>query len=528
MNLKLCFVAAATAFAFVGCSSVSCNRETRTTVTLAALLDEMISRDAVTRFPAVPYTSKQVSSYDRRSVSPDADGWFANDDGAGYERLDIVDGRVEKVLFEADGPGVVTRIWMTTKEKYGTLRFYFDGSAEPQLVIPAYDMRRFPVDIPVGLSLTHTHYADDMGGVGGNTFFLPIPYAESCRITFEEPDMSVKIPRYYHVNYRTYPAGTKVRTFSVEEAESLAAEIARVSDALMHPSDCTDGRRTDVAAVAEHGKSVSAEIEGGGAVRHLEIAVSGCDAEQFSDVMEALRVVCFFDGRECVNVPLSDFSGGGTGAPAVDGWYIFSDGRGRIKSRWVMPFRKSAAVSIVNEWSSPVEIALHVVAGDYRWDDRSLYFHCSHRAENGIPLNNNYDTNDNLDWTFADIRGRGIYCGDALSLYNHAVDWYGEGDEKIWVDDDTFPSHFGTGTEDYFNCSWAPVVPFLTPYGGAPRADEASSHGYNAFMRTRNLDVIPFCERLRFDIEMLSWHVGTADYRATSWWYGDADAFVGR
>ena len=109
-----------------------------------------------------------------------------------------------------------------------------------------------------------------------------------------------------------------------------------------------------------------------------------------------------------------------------------------------------------------------------------------------------------------------------LSLYNHCPDWYGEGDEKIWIDNDTFPSFMGTGTEDYYNCSWAPVVPFATPFGGAPRADETSSHGHNTFVRTRNLDVMPFGQRLRFDLEMLSWNPGAVDYRAAAFWYGTA------
>lgn len=111
-----------------------------------------------------------------------------------------------------------------------------------------------------------------------------------------------------------------------------------------------------------------------------------------------------------------------------------------------------------------------------------------------------------------------------LSLNNHAIDWYGEGDEKIFVDNDAFPSFMGTGTEDFYNCSWAPVVPFKTPYGGVPRADEDSSHGFNAFLRPRNLDVIPFNHRFVFDLEMLSWHTGTVDYNATAFWYGDANA----
>lgn len=63
--------------------------------------------------PPVPgEASGCMSSYDRRSrYDPDTDtyeDWDANDDGTGYiRRLD--DGTI--VAFEADGPGVIWRIW---------------------------------------------------------------------------------------------------------------------------------------------------------------------------------------------------------------------------------------------------------------------------------------------------------------------------------------------------------------------------------------------------------------------------------
>ncbi len=513
--------AAAAAIFLTGCGKSS-NKSASNEITMETLLDEMVSRDIVTYFPEADYTQKQVSSYDRRSVSPDQEGWFANVDGGGYERLDKVDGRLEKVMFDCEGPGVVTRIWMTTKEKFGTMRFYFDGAEEPQLVIPAYDMKRFPVEIPKGLSLTHTHYVDDMAGVGGNSFFLPIPYQKSLKITFEEPDINVFIPRYYHVNYRTYPEGTKVRTWTEEETIALQDKIAEVSEALLNPADCLDGEQTETRANVLPGEKTGVEIKGSGALRHLEIKISGFDEEDYGDIMRAIRVKGSFDGVECIDAPLADFSGTGMGAPAIDSWYLYSNGQGHVISRWVMPYKESAEIMLVNGYDKPVDMEVKTVAGTYDWDENSLYFHCSHRFEKSIPLNNNYDTNANLDWNFTTIEGRGVYVGDLLSLYNYAIDWYGEGDEKIWVDDDTFPSHFGTGTEDYFNCSWAPVVVFLTPYGGAPCSENpATSHGYNAFMRTRNLDIIPFKTKFRYDIEMLSWNLGTADYYTTSYWYGD-------
>ena len=64
----------------------------------------MTSYDEMTRYPALPYRSMQQSSYDRRSVSPDRPGWFANDDGEGFIRLEEHNGRKEKVLFEDEGP----------------------------------------------------------------------------------------------------------------------------------------------------------------------------------------------------------------------------------------------------------------------------------------------------------------------------------------------------------------------------------------------------------------------------------------
>lgn len=115
-------------------------------ITVETLLEEMTSYDKMTRYPALPYRSMQQSSYDRRSVSPDRPGWFANDDGEGFIRLEEHDGRKEKVLFEDEGPGAITRIWLTTFGSIHTiLRFYFDGKDEPGWVVPSYDLQKFGV-----------------------------------------------------------------------------------------------------------------------------------------------------------------------------------------------------------------------------------------------------------------------------------------------------------------------------------------------------------------------------------------------
>ena len=492
-------------------------------ITMETLLDEMVSRDAVTYFPEHVWSQKQASSYDRRSVSPDAPGWFANRDWTGYERLDTIAGRVEKVMMEYDGPGAIDRIWMTTKGKRGTMRFYLDGAHEPTITVPAYDMKRFPLDVPEALSLTHTHYETDLDGVGGNTFFLPIPFAEGCRVTFEEESPEADSPRYFHINWRAYAPGTKVRTYTQAEAESLLPKMQEVSELLFQPKDA-DGSHVVATKELAPGECLELTLpEGMNAVRGVCVKTYGYD--DYGAAMEGLRINADFDGTQCIDAVLSEFFGAGFGAPDVDGWWL-ANHDGIAVCRWVMPYRENGKIEITNEGTESVSASLDVIVGTYLWTKKSMYFHCSSHAEDSIPASNQYDSDDNLDWNFTTISGRGVYCGDLLNLYNHCIDWYGEGDEKIWIDDDTFPSHFGTGTEDYYNCSWAPVVPFLTPYGGAPRADELSSHGYNAYLRTRNLDVVPFTKRFRYDIEMLSWNPGTVDYHTVSFWYGDANTIA--
>lgn len=145
----------------------SCVKDTAQ-VTLDSLLDEMISVEESARYPLVPYRCLQVSSYDRSSVSPDSPGWFANNDGYGIVCTDTVDGRVERVMFDEKGPGAITRIWITTVDKRGTWRFYFDGESTPGWIVPAYDLMRFGIPrLGRGLLQPHTSYTPD--GKGGNT-----------------------------------------------------------------------------------------------------------------------------------------------------------------------------------------------------------------------------------------------------------------------------------------------------------------------------------------------------------------------
>jgi hypothetical protein len=142
-----------------------------------------------------------------------------------------------------------------------------------------------------------------------------------------------------------------------------------------------------------------------------------------------------------------------------------------------------------------------------------MHFHSAWHYESGLK------TPPLRDWNYISIAGRGVYVGDTLALFNPLATWYGEGDEKIWVDGESFPSHMGTGTEDYYGYSYAPKPAHQTPFCGEPRIDQPMTQGHNTNTRTRNLDGIPFRRYLQFDMELISWQPMTLIYAATTYWY---------
>lgn len=485
-------------------------------VSLASLLAEMTDRHANVEFPT--YRAAQMSSYDRRTVAPNRPGWFANEDGQGFIRIDTVGGRIERVLFDQNGPGAVTRIWMSTSDKRGSLRFYFDNESEPRLTIAAYDLARLPWKLGSALLQCHTHYEAEIEKTGGNTCYLPMPFARHLKITLECPEVSYKKGHYYHVGYRTYPAGTVVRSFTASQIEECAELLQQVNDKLLHPQAMA-GLKTRTYEIQD-GQAINLRGHNK-AIENLAIQLKGVSADEARKVMDHTILTISFDGQLCVQGSLAQFFGGGKGAPGSASWYMDYDGKYLMRSRWTMPFRRNATIQLRSDGTIPLQAQLEVGTAGYKWNSNTLYFHATPHEETGLPVTNYWDTDKFHEWDFARLKGRGVYVGDVLSVNNHLKDWFGEGDEKIFVDDDTFPSFMGTGTEDYYNCSWAPVNSFLTPFGGVPRSDDPTSHGWTTWLRTRNADAIPFSQRFNFDFELQGWSCGLVDYYALSFWYGD-------
>ncbi|HVW97854.1 MAG TPA: glycoside hydrolase family 172 protein [Mucilaginibacter sp.] len=500
---------------FFAISGFSCYAQPQ--ITTAALLHEMIDYSSVAKWPDPFYYEYQASSYDRKSVSPDKPGWFANGDASQYIRSEITNGHTEQVMLDADGPGAVVRFWLTTFKRDGIIRIYFDGNNKPEITIPAYDLMRLGLNIDPPLLAPHSSY--EPKEKGGSTLYLPLPFAKHCKITFEDKDTDNQ-PRYYQINYRKYEPGTRVKTFSVHELDSLQKLVKAVNHNLQQPDSAVAGKKLKAEGTVRPRSELTLNLpEGPVAIGQLVIKVRGTDTGTYEEALHSALLKLSFDGRQTVVCPLDGFSGSGYGGKPLKSWYRTVKADGTIITRWVMPYRKSAKVVVFNSGKQNLKINVSTTLTKWRWDANSLYFHADYRSEKNVPIKRTEEDGP-IEWDFNRMSGKGIYLGDTFAVYNHMHKWYGEGDQKLWVDGKAFPAEYGTGTEDYYNTSWAPVVLYQTPFANAPRADNGDSFGYNTFTRTRNLDRVPFKKSFRFSLEMLGWENGTADCAAVTYWYG--------
>jgi hypothetical protein len=99
--------------------------------------------------------------------------------------------------------------------------------------------------------------------------------------------------------------------------------------------------------------------------------------------------------------------------------------------------------------------------------------------------------------------------------------WWGEGDEKIYIDGESFPSQLGTGLEDYYGFAWGLANYFNSPFISIPSRDARSKEdwsGYNTVARMRLLDDIIFSRSLKVDMEAMNPEPGVS-FAVSCFWY---------
>jgi hypothetical protein len=474
-------------------------------ITTGTLLEEMTDLARLARWPDPAYRTIQFSSYDRRSTTSEAPGWFANADGFGREPIpgflkvlrEPRDGQPGLYLLaEATGPGAIVRGWSAGMA--GVLRVYLDppaaeaGPAASTLVWegPAYEF----------LARRATNYLKAAGVAlaAWDAFsqqdadYLPIPFARGLRVTWEGRLSEL---HFYHLQVRLYPKGTAVRSFdSKKDIQEFEPQLRRAVAGLTKPSSGQNGDPAKLEGTIEPGRNWtwSPSVKGPGAIRELKLRLQ-------ADSIEAalrgclLRIAFDESQRPQVEAPVGDFFASGPGVNPYASLPFDVAPDGAMTCRFVMPYEKSVRIEILNHTKAPVRLEGSALVSPWRWDDQSLYFRAKWRADHDLLAGANV-----IDLPYLVAIGKGVFAGCAAMIMNPSGvptaggNWWGEGDEKFLVDGELTPSTFGTGSEDYFNYSWSRCDLFDHPYCGQPLDSGPDTAGYVSNHRFQIMDAIPF------------------------------------
>ena len=462
--------------------------------------------------PVPGETCQQWSSYDRKSRYDEATGkyvdWAANQDGNGIIRQE----GEQIVMAEMEGPGCIWRVWSARTGK-GHVKIYLDGAAQPAVDLPFADYftgKQAPFNFPA-----LSYRLEDQGSRGMN-LYVPMPYQKSCKIV-ADPGWGA----YYHFTYSTFPKGTQVPTFRAELAKEDVAALAK-ADAFFREKLGTDpagprtGEETATKSVAvAPGKTVAvAQLSGARAIAAIKVKMDFKDREDELAALRKLVLQIRFDGqpKAAVCCPLGDFFGT---APGVNLYKSLATGMTKdgFYSFWYMPFARSAVVELINEDQAERAARFEIVHAPLVRPFEGLgYFHAKwHRDV--FPV-----TPDRFpDWTLLKTSGRGRFCGVMLHLWSPRGGWWGEGDEKFFVDGEKFPSTFGTGSEDYFGYAWGDPHLFQTPFHCQTMTE--NNKGHQSLLRWHIVDNVPFQTSFEGCIEKYFGNRPMTLYAATACWY---------
>ncbi len=277
-----------------------------------------------------------------------------------------------------------------------------------------------------------------------------------------------------------------------ELTRSIAGRPCRASSGLFDPESNRDSHHPQPGQ-----RLIVADLQGPGEVRHLWFTVASRDRRYPRTLV--LRV--YYDGADTpsVETPIGDFFAAGNGMRAnVSTKPIEVSSYGRaLNSYWRMPFRERCRIEVHNQGSQTMCVyfqcdwlKLESLPADV------YYFHARYRQE--------YPAKPFSWYTVFQGKGEGHYVGTVFSSQNNLRSWFGEADDRFYVDGEEIPSLIGTGTEDYFNDAWNLRLTSGQRVGTTicePKGDERRITAY----RWHIDDPVPFRKSLKLEIERRSY-----------------------
>ncbi|OJV83353.1 MAG: hypothetical protein BGO37_08695 [Cellulomonas sp. 73-92] len=356
-------------------------------------------------------------------------------------------------------------------------------------------------------------------------------------------------------------------------AKGILGDLTRTRDVRTARSSSWDqtGRNRDNWLIRPGEERVLADLEGPGAITHIWMTQScrlqpgpgqippdvvgvpmleihnalGVSWEVVDpDYYRKVVLKIYWDDQETPSViaPLGDFfglmnslSGSYESLPlsvsAKEAELHTFGGSAAFNSYFQMPFNKRARVVVENQNDVPYLQYFYI---DYELYPQPLaedvaYFHAHYRQarpcngwgpdlqSNAIEVNiPDLDGKDN--YVALEVEGHGHYVGCTLAVRHFQGSWWGEGDDMIFIDDDTWPpSLHGTGMEDYFGHAWGMQHNAYLMNGTIVHEEDVP--GFHHSYRFHMVDPIRFTTRIKVSFEHGHANHLSDDWASVAYWY---------
>jgi len=268
--------------------------------------------------------------------------------------------------------------------------------------------------------------------------------------------------------------------------------------------------------------------EGPGVISHIWFTIAADSDHHLKEIV----IRAYWDGnsKPSIEVPVGDFFGLNLGQYFVyQSAFLNCSSIKALNCYFAMPFRKSARLTATNEGKQKVDDFYSNI--DYQivpsLPEDTLYFHAQYRQ--ATPNTARHESDKNLDgkhnYVYVETRGRGHLMGVTLGVLQNTDHWMGEGDDMVFVDDESKPVITGTGSEDYFNGAWDfggrdGAIQFAHLYNGAPLIISAERAGGRYCLYRWHADnPITFTRYLKHTMEHGHANDRADNFFSVAYWY---------
>jgi len=412
---------------------------------------------------------------------------------------------------DIEGPGILRHFWMTNEKVKTeqaiadgkvTIRFYFDGSKEPDLELP---LKEF-----FGKKFTDAEEISWRRDRKSKSANYTMPFRKSVKLELKNNTDERLNEIYWQIDYEKVPEIPEdVKYFDLNTRVSKPAGLDSSAKANKH----VKGKQY----LKPNSTLVVTKIKGPSIIRRIQMS----DNEKETILANrGVIIKIFWDDEKnpSVEAPLGDFFGVGFGENGDFSSQAWVRKKGTRQIFFPMAFRKSARIELVNLTSKKL--------GKFSWKidyennagipEDAEYFHSSFRISRPVPLNSVHRA--------METSGRGKFVG--LVWNHHWINkgMHAEGTQNFWIDGEHIQA---TGSEDFFGQAWGFYKGISHPYMGNSFGPEKSYgddvgewYRLTAF-RALLLDPIHFQKSLKLDLTCYGVDVGhkTDEYSTACFWY---------